>query len=144
MGLLERKPSVPIRFLHTMIRVADLERSVAFYTLALGMRELRRDIYPLGRFTLVFVGYGEEDYGAIIELTYNWDARCYEHGRGFGHLAVGVVDIGAAILRMNAMGVKIIRSPGPMEFCAAGARKQEVIAFVEDPDGYRIELIEIS
>lgn len=121
-------------FLHTMIRVKDLDRSVAFYTGPLGMKELRRREVPEGKYTLVFVGYGD---GPEVELTYNWDqAQPYEIGGGFGHLAVGVPDVYAACERMRGEGVTITREPGPVKFGTT------VIAFVEDPDGYKIELIQ--
>ncbi|MBI5164112.1 MAG: lactoylglutathione lyase [Magnetospirillum sp.] len=123
------------RLLHTMIRVGSLERSLDFYTRLLGMRLLRRRDYPEGRFTLAFVGYGDESETAVIELTHNWDSDHYELGTGFGHLALAVPDIEAACARLAAEGVKIPRPPGPMKHGST------VIAFVEDPDGYRIELI---
>ena len=124
-----------MRLLHTMIRVGDLDRSIAFYTDVLGMRLLRRRDYPQGEFTLAFVGYGEEDQNAVIELTYNWGTDRYELGTGFGHLAIEVDDVYRAAERIRAQGGKILREPGPMN---AGT---SVIAFVEDPDGYAIELI---
>ena len=121
-------------FLHTMIRVKDLDRSVAFYTGPLGMKELRRREVPEGKYTLVFVGYGD---GPEVELTYNWDqAQPYEIGSGFGHLAVGMPDVYAACERMRGQDVKITREPGPVKFGTT------VIAFVEDPDGYKVELIQ--
>ena len=121
-------------FLHTMLRVKDLDRSVAFYTGPLGMKELRRREVPEGQYTLVFVGYGD---GPEVELTHNWDqAQPYEIGGGFGHLAVGMPDVYAACERMRGEGVTITREPGPVKFGTT------VIAFVEDPDGYKIELIE--
>lgn len=121
-------------FLHTMIRVKDLDRSVAFYTGPLGMKELRRREVPEGKYTLVFVGYGD---GPEVELTHNWDqAQPYEIGSGFGHLAVGMPDVYAACERMRGEGVTITREPGPVKFGTT------VIAFVEDPDGYKIELIQ--
>ena len=125
------------RLLHTMIRVRDLEKSIDFYTRLLGMTLLRRTDYPGGRFTLAFVGYGDEASTAVIELTHNWDqAEPYTIGSGFGHLAIGVPDIAAACDRLAAAGVPIPRPPGPMKHGGT------VIAFAEDPDGYRIELIE--
>ena len=121
-------------FLHTMIRVKDLDRSVAFYTGPLGMKELRRREVPEGKYTLVFVGYGD---GPEVELTHNWDqAQPYEIGSGFGHLAVGMPDVYAACERMRGEGVTITREPGPVKFGTT------VIAFVEDPDGYKVELIQ--
>jgi lactoylglutathione lyase len=126
------------RMLHTMIRVMDLEKSLAFYTGELGMKVLRRKDYPDGKFTLAFVGYGSEDEGnTVIELTHNWGrAEPYEIGTGFGHLALGVPDIYGTCERMQKAGVKITRAPGPMKFGGS------VIAFIEDPDGYKIELIQ--
>jgi lactoylglutathione lyase len=123
-------------YLHTMLRVGNLERSVNFYTQMLGMRELRRTDFPEGKFTLVFVGYGDEDSHTVLELTYNYGVDHYEMGTGFGHLALGVPDIYATCEKLRAAGVKITREPGPMRF------GKTVIAFIEDPDGYKIELIE--
>lgn len=125
-----------MRLLHTMIRVGDLERSIAFYTEVLGMTLLRRKDYPAGEFTLAFVGYGPEDSHAVIELTYNWGKEAYTLGDAFGHLAVGVEDIVGVCDQIRARGGRIVREPGPMKHGTT------VIAFVEDPDGYRIELIE--
>ncbi len=125
-----------MRFLHTMIRVGDLERSLAFYCELLGMKLLRRKDYPGGRFTLAFVGYGDEASDTVIELTHNWDTDGYELGDGFGHLALGVGDIYATCDSLRAKGVPITREPGPMKHGST------VIAFIEDPDGYKIELIE--
>lgn len=124
------------RMLHTMIRVGDLDRSIDFYTRLLGMKLLRRADYPEGRFTLAFVGYGEEAGNTVIELTHNWDTSSYELGTGFGHIALGVPDIHGACEQLAREGVKIPRPPGPMKHGST------VIAFVEDPDGYKIELIE--
>lgn len=125
------------RLLHTMIRVRDLDASIAFYTKLLGMRLLRRTDYEGGRFTLAFVGYGEESDTTVLELTHNWDqTEPYEIGSGFGHLAVGVPDIYGACDALRAAGVKITREPGPMKHGST------VIAFVEDPDSYKVELIE--
>ena len=127
------------RLLHTMIRVVDLEKSIDFYTRLLGMTLLRRADYPGGRFTLAFVGYGDEASTAVIELTHNWDqTEPYALGTGFGHIAIGVPDIHAACARLAGEGVAIPRPPGPMKHGGT------VIAFAEDPDGYRIELIERS
>lgn len=131
------KPLGPARLLHTMLRVQDLELSIQFYTGQLGMRLLRRREYPEGRFTLAFVGYGDEQTGAVIELTYNWTTRRYEHGDAFGHIALGVKDAYAACRRLQQVGVKIVRQPGPMK-----SDPEEVIAFIEDPDGHRIELVQ--
>jgi lactoylglutathione lyase len=125
------------RMLHTMIRVFDLDRSLDFYTRVLGMSLLRKKDYPDGKFTLAFVGYGPEDETAVIELTYNWDQKePYQTGTGYGHMAVGVTDIYATCDALKAAGAKITRPPGPMKHGTT------VIAFVEDPDGYKIELIE--
>jgi lactoylglutathione lyase len=124
-------------FLHTMIRVGDLERSVDFYTRLLGMKELRRNDVPDGKYTLVFVGFAPESSGAgVIELTYNYGVETYEMGNAFGHLAIGVPDIYATCEALRAAGARITREPGPVKFGTT------VIAFVEDPDGYKIELIE--
>jgi lactoylglutathione lyase len=125
-----------MRILHTMIRVGDLDRSLAFYTEVLGMRVLRRTDYPEGRFTLAFVGYGEESQGAVIELTFNWDTSAYELGNGFGHIALEVPDAYAACAEIKKRGGRVTREAGPMKHGTT------VIAFVEDPDGYKIELIE--
>ncbi|HST76667.1 MAG TPA: lactoylglutathione lyase [Acetobacteraceae bacterium] len=124
------------RFLHTMIRVGDLERSVNYYTKLLGMKELRRRDVPDGKYTLAFVGYDDEDSGAVIELTYNYGVTSYEQGSAFGHLAVGVPDVAAACERVRRAGGKVTREAGPVKFGTT------VIAFVEDPDGYKIELIQ--
>ncbi|GAB0115266.1 lactoylglutathione lyase [Acidisoma sp. C75] len=123
-------------YLHTMLRVGDLERSIAFYTQHLGMRELRRADVPDGKYTLVFLGYGDEKSHTVLELTYNYGVERYEMGTAFGHLAVGVPDIKASCEQMRAAGVKITREPGPVKFGTT------MIAFIEDPDGYKIELIE--
>jgi len=125
-----------MRLLHTMIRVGDLERSIAFYTEVLGMKLLRRKDYPEGKFTLAFVGYGDESDTAVVELTYNWDRQSYDIGNGFGHIALGVDDIYAVCESIRAKGGTITREPGPMKHGTT------VIAFVKDPDGYSIELIE--
>jgi lactoylglutathione lyase len=127
-----------MRLLHTMLRVGDLERSLAFYTDVLGMRLLRRKDYPDGRFTLAFVGYGEESDTAVLELTHNWDTSSYEIGTGYGHIALGVEDIHATCEAMAAKGGRVVRPPGPMKHGST------VIAFVEDPDGYKVELIQRS
>ena len=124
-----------MRLLHTMIRVGNLEKSIQFYTDVLGMKLLRQKDYPDGKFTLAFVGYGSEADHAVIELTYNWDTDNYDLGGGFGHLAIEVDDVYSAAEKIRAQGGKIIREPGPMN---AGTT---IIAFVEDPDGYQIELL---
>ncbi len=127
--------------LYTMIRVRDLGRSISFYRDGLGMRELRRETFTAGRFTLVFMGYSDEQ--ATIELTHNWDESSYTHGTGFGHIAVSVRNVYAACEHLANKGAKILRAPGPMRFAADETGARENIAFVEDPDGYKIELIEI-
>ena len=124
-----------MRLLHTMMRVGNLEKSINFYTEVLGMKLLRQKDYPDGKFTLAFVGYGDEQEHSVIELTYNWDTHTYDLGSGFGHLAIEVDDVYAAAEKIRAQGGKIIREPGPMN---AGTT---IIAFVEDPDGYQIELL---
>ena len=126
------------RFLHTMIRVGNLERSVDFYTRLLGMKELRRRDVPEGKYTLAFLGYGDGNAsgGGEIELTYNYGVEKYEQGNAFGHLAVGVPDVAAAAEAVRDGGGKVTREPGPVKFGTT------MIAFVEDPDGYKIELIE--
>lgn len=125
-----------MRLLHTMIRVGDLKRSLDFYTGVLGMRCLRQQDYPEGRFTLAFVGYGPESEGAVIELTHNWDTPAYDPGTGFGHIAIEVEDARRACDEIRGRGGKVVREAGPMKHGTT------VIAFVEDPDGYRIELIQ--
>ncbi|KMM17002.1 lactoylglutathione lyase [Synechococcus sp. GFB01] len=127
-----------MRLLHTMLRVGDLERSLAFYTDLLGMRLLRRKDYPGGRFTLAFVGYGDESDHTVLELTHNWDTDAYEIGTGYGHIALGVDDIHAVCDAIRAKGGRVVREPGPMQHGST------VIAFVEDPDGYKVELIELT
>lgn len=131
----------PFRLLHTMIRVRDLDKSIDFYTRHLGMKLLRRKDYPSGRFTLAFVGYGDEKDHTVVELelTYNWGQKePYDLGTGFGHLALAVPDVYGTCERLEKEGVKIPRPPGPMKHGGS------VIAFIEDPDGYKIELIERS
>ena len=125
-----------MRILHTMLRVGDLDRSLAFYTEVLGMRLLRRNDYPEGKFTLAFVGYQEEKDGAVIELTHNWGVDTYEIGTAYGHIALAVDDASAACAEIKARGGKVTREAGPMKGGSS------VIAFVEDPDGYKIELVE--
>jgi lactoylglutathione lyase len=125
-----------MRLLHTMIRVGDLDRSIAFYTEVLGMRLLRRKDYPGGRFTLAFVGYGDESEHSVIELTYNWGVSSYDLGNGFGHLAVEVENAAQACQEARKRGARIAREAGPMN---AGTT---IIAFIEDPDGYMIEFIQ--
>ena len=131
--------SAQFRFLHTMLRVLDLDKSIAFYTDLLGMKLLRRQDYPSGEFTLAFVGYGDETDSTVIELTHNWGQKePYALGSAFGHLAISVPDIYGTCERLAEAGVKIPRPPGPMKHGGS------VIAFIEDPDGYKIELIERS
>jgi lactoylglutathione lyase len=127
-----------MRLLHTMLRVGNLERSLTFYTEVLGMRLLRRKDYPEGRFTLAFVGYGDESTTAVLELTHNWDTSSYEIGTGYGHIALGVDDIHATCEAMAAKGGRVVRPPGAMKHGTT------VIAFVEDPDGYKVELIQLA
>jgi lactoylglutathione lyase len=127
-----------MRLLHTMLRVGDLERSIRFYCDVLGMKLLRRKDYPEGKFTLAFVGYGDESTTAVLELTHNWDRDHYLLGDGYGHVALGVDDIHATCARLRAAGARITREPGPMKHGTT------VIAFLDDPDGYKIELIEES
>lgn len=124
-----------MRLLHTMLRVTDLERSLDFYTRVLGMRLLRRKDYPEGRFTLAFVGYGEESETAVLELTHNWDTDRYELGTAYGHIALGVEDVYATCEAIRAAGGKVVREPGPMKHGTT------ILAFVEDPDGYKVELL---
>ena len=125
-----------MRILHTMIRVGDLDRSIAFYTEVLGMQLLRRKDYPGGKFTLAFVGYGPESDEAVIELTHNWDTDAYDLGNGFGHIAIEVDDAYAACEAIKKRGGVVTREAGPMKHGST------VIAFVQDPDGYSIELIQ--
>jgi lactoylglutathione lyase len=125
-----------MRVLHTMLRVGNLERSIGFYTGVLGMRLLRQHDYPDGKFTLAFVGYGPESEQAAIELTYNYGIDRYDQGSGFGHLALEVNDAAAACAEIRQRGGKVVREAGPMKHGTT------IIAFVEDPDGYRIELIQ--
>ncbi len=127
-----------MRLLHTMIRVGDLDRSIGFYTDVLGMKLLRKKDYPEGKFTLAFVGYGPESEHAVIELTHNWDTKQYDLGDGFGHIALEVDDAYAACAEIKKRGGKVVREAGPMKHGTT------VIAFVEDPDGYKIELIQAS
>ena len=123
-------------YLHTMLRVKDLDASVAFYTGLLGMRELRRHEVTEGKYTLAFLGYGDEKTHTVLELTYNWGVDSYELGSAFGHLALGVPDIHGTCETLRKAGARITREPGPVKFGTT------VIAFIEDPDGYKIELIE--
>ncbi|HNI60093.1 MAG TPA: lactoylglutathione lyase [Pseudomonadota bacterium] len=125
-----------MRLLHTMLRVGNLDRSLAFYTEVLGMKLLRRKDYPDGRFTLAFVGYGEESSHTVLELTHNWDTESYDLGKGYGHIAIEVEDAYRTCEEVKARGGKVAREAGPMKHGTT------VIAFVEDPDGYKIEFIQ--
>jgi lactoylglutathione lyase len=131
-----KAPVIQGRLLHTMLRVYDLDKSIGFYTELLGMKLLRRKDYPDGKFTLAFVGYGDETAETVVELTHNWGHKPYEIGSAFGHLAIGVADVYQACDRLGQAGAKITRPPGPMKHGGS------VIAFIEDPDGYKIELIQ--
>lgn len=125
-----------MRILHSMLRVADLEAALEFYTRALGMRLLRRRDYPEGRFTLAFVGYQDERAAAALELTHNWDRDGYTQGDGYGHLAIEVEDAAVTCARARALCYRVTREAGPMQ------HGRSVIAFLEDPDGYKVELIQ--
>lgn len=125
-----------MRMLHTMLRVGDLDASIGFYTDVLGMQLLRRQDYPEGKFTLAFLGYGPEDSHTVLELTHNWETSSYDVGNGYGHIALAVPDAAAACAQIKARGGRVVREAGPMKHGST------VIAFVEDPDGYKIELIE--
>jgi lactoylglutathione lyase len=125
-----------MRILHTMLRVGNLERSIVFYTQVLGMRLLRRKEYPEGRFTNAFVGYDDESRAAVLELTHNWDTTSYELGTGFGHVALEVDDVYKACDEVKRRGGKVTREAGPMKHGTT------VIAFAEDPDGYKIEFVQ--
>ncbi|HDZ55117.1 MAG TPA: lactoylglutathione lyase [Pseudomonas xinjiangensis] len=124
-----------MRLLHTMLRVGNLDKSIAFYTEVLGMTLLRRKDYPDGRFTLAFVGYGNEAENAVLELTHNWDTDHYVLGTGYGHIAIEVHDVYKACEQIHGAGGKVVREAGPMKHGSS------ILAFVEDPDGYRIELL---
>ncbi|WP_439537585.1 lactoylglutathione lyase [Methyloversatilis sp.] len=125
-----------MRILHTMLRVGQLDRSIEFYTKVLGMRLLRRQDYPDGKFTLAFIGYQDESEGAVLELTHNWDTDAYEMGNAYGHIALEVDDAHATCDQVRALGGRVVREAGPMKHGTT------VIAFVEDPDGYKIEFIQ--
>ena len=124
-----------MRMLHTMLRVRDMDASLHFYTKVLGMQQLRKMDFPDGKFTLAFVGYGEMSDATVLELTHNWDTAEYDHGDAYGHIAIGVDDVYAACDRIRDAGGKVVREAGPMK---SGTT---VLAFVEDPDGYKIELL---
>lgn len=124
-----------MRLLHTMLRVTDLQSSIDFYTQMLGMNLLRRKDYPEGKFTLAFLGYGNEADHTVLELTHNWETDSYEMGNAYGHIAIGVNDVYEACEKIRASGGKVVREPGPMKHGTT------ILAFVEDPDGYKIELL---
>lgn len=127
-----------MRLLHTMLRVGDLDKSLAFYVDVLGMRLLRKQDFPDGRFTLAFIGYDDEASNTVLELTHNWDTKNYELGDGYGHIAIGVKDVYAAAAAIKAAGGKIVREAGPMMHGSA------VLAFAEDPDGYKVEILSLD
>jgi lactoylglutathione lyase len=127
-----------MRLLHTMLRVGDLSASIRFYCEVLGMNLLRQHDFPDGRFTLAFVGYGDESDNTVIELTHNWDTSAYTIGDAYGHIAIGVEDIYTTCAEIAAKGGKVIRAPGAMKHGTT------VIAFVEDPSGYKVELIQVG
>lgn len=124
-----------MRLLHTMLRVGDLDASIRFYTDVLGMKLLRRKDFPDGRFTLAFLGYGDESANTVLEFTHNWDTSTYNLGDAYGHIAIGVEDVYAACEKIRTSGGEVVREPGPMKHGST------VLAFVEDPDGYKIELL---
>lgn len=136
------KTSHPTRLLHTMLRVSELERSIKFYTELLGMRLMRKERYPDGQFTLAFLGYGDEGSSSVIELTHNWGERTYAMGDAYGHIALGCSDIYTTCNDLKAAGIPVIRQPGPMSATSPDLADVEHIAFILDPDGYRIELIQ--
>lgn len=125
-----------------MIRVGDLHRSLEFYVDLLGMTLFRREDYPEGRFTLAFVGFGDAKTSTLLELTHNWDTASYDRGNGFGHVALEVGSVVKACDHLKEAGVKIVRPAGPMAHASPERERAEIIAFIEDPDGYRIELVE--
>ena len=127
-----------MQLLHTMLRVGNLEESVKFYTEVLGMKLLRQKEYPDGKFTLAFVGYGDDSDHTVLELTYNWGVEKYNLGDAYGHIAIGIDDIYATCNEIKARGGKVSREPGPMKHGST------VIAFVEDPDGYKVELVQLK
>ncbi|MEP2978215.1 MAG: lactoylglutathione lyase [Lentilitoribacter sp.] len=141
MAIQNSKPA-PNRILYTMLRVKDLERSLEFYQSALGMYEMRRDTFPEGQFTLVFIGYGDAASDAVIELTYNWGENKYDLGNAYAHLALEVDDVYEMEEHLKSLGVKIVRPAGSMSFAPQETGEKEIISFIEDPDGYRIEFIE--
>lgn len=127
-----------MKYLHTMLRVGDLDKSVKFYTELLGMKLLRKRDFPDGKFTLAFLGYGSETDNTVLELTHNWETEGYDPGNGYGHIAIGVKDVYATCDDIRARGGKVVREPGPM------MHGTTVLAFVEDPDGYKIELLSVD
>ncbi len=127
-----------MRLLHTMLRVADLDQSIAFYTELLGMELFRKMDFPSGKFTLAFLGYGDEKDNTVLELTHNWETSEYDLGTAYGHIAIGVEDVYATCERVREQGGSVVREPGPM------MHGTTVLAFVEDPDGYKIELLSID
>ncbi|SHL83788.1 lactoylglutathione lyase [Roseovarius marisflavi] len=132
--------NTPHAILYTMVRVKDLDRSLRFYCDALGMQEMRRETFADAKFTLVFVGYANSS--ALIELTYNWGDNSYSHGTGYGHIALEVQNIQQVCNHLSEFGIKIVRAPGPMKMAPDETAEREIIAFIEDPDGYKIELIQ--
>ena len=132
-----------VRILYTMLRVSNLEKSISFYCETLGMRLQRREEYPDGKFTLAFVGYGDEANESTIELTYNWGVEKYEKGNAYGHIALGVENLNEYCEHLKSKNVKFIRDPGVMKFTSPQRDRPESIAFIQDPDGYKIEIIEV-
>lgn len=134
--------TTPHAILYTMVRVQDLDRSLQFYCEGLGMQEMRRETFSDAKFTLVFVGYANSN--ALIELTFNWGENAYSHGTGYGHIALEVHDIALVCRQLSEQGVEIVRAPGPMKMAPDETAEREIIAFIKDPDGYRIELIQAA
>lgn len=132
----------PNRILHTMLRVSDLPRAIKFYCEHLGMRLFRQEDYPEGAFTLAFLGYGDESAATVLELTFNWSPQTYERGNAFGHIALEVDDLQHTCTQLVSQGVVLLRPPGLMSYVSPQRARPENIAFIEDPDGYRIELVE--
>lgn len=138
----KEKIELPSRILHTMFRVSNLDRSINFYQHRLGMKIFARETYSEGRFTLVFLGYGDANGNPSIELTYNWDPSVYQHGTRYGHVALEVADLYALCANLATQGVAILREPSQMGYLADETGQSDIIAFIEDPDGYKIELIQ--